>query len=67
MNLVLEARNVVLVSPFTLFGGEVDRVGNPIDDVTRFSGTAKGTQRVEQQGNPSNEFSFALGSRHKPF
>ncbi len=43
MNLVLETRNVVLVSAFTLFGGEVNCVGNPINDVTRISGTAKST------------------------
>ena len=67
MNLVFETRNVVLVSPFTLFGGKINGVGNPIDYVTRFGGTAKSTQRVEQQGNPLNKFSFASGSRHNSF
>ena len=67
MHLILKTQNVALVSPLTFFGGKINGVGNPIDYVTRFSGTAKSTQRFEQQGNPFNKFSFASGSRHNSF
>ena len=62
MHLVLVTWNVVHIPPFALLVGQINRLGDPIDHITRFSRTTERTKRIEQQRNPFYEFSFALGS-----